>query len=294
MLANKPDETSSTKPHMAEHPTQKFHDILALATSTGPWSAALLTAIDIAARWNANVTGCYVPGSLREQRAYESDPTVMSLLTDMEYDYPDESAAFHAFAMEHGALHASWATTHTAIATTLRKLGAWHDLAVIERDMVDETRVFDILGEGMLSSRIPCILLPPHWDDIVAFDRIVIGWNGSIEATRALHSALPLIQLAKQVILVNGQVRTPYDDQPSVTEPDPIVYLMHHGISAKPHYIRVEADEAGKALLQQVRAVRADLLVMGAYGHSRVRERVLGGATRYVMANANIPVFMQH
>ncbi|OOG38717.1 universal stress protein UspA [Rhodanobacter sp. C05] len=268
--------------------------MLALVTSTGPWSAALLSAIDLAARWNANVTGCYVPPSLREQRAYESDPTVISLLTDGEYNYPDESAAFHAFAKELGAQHTSWVVTHTAIAPTLRKLGAWHDLAIIERDMVGETGVFDILGEGMLSSRAPCLVLPPHWDDTVSFDRIVIGWNGTVEGTRALHSALPLLQLAKQVILVNGEVRTPYADQVGVTEPDPIVYLMHHGIAAKPHYINVPSIEAGKCLLQKAHEVRADLLVMGAYGHSRIRERVLGGATRYVMANADIPVFMQH
>ena len=294
MLANKSHEASDVGSNAAKHPAQRFHDILALATATGPWSAALLTAIDIAARWNANVTGCYVPASLREQRAYESDPTVMGLLTGVEYGYPDESAAFHAFATELGVHHASWAVTHAAIAPTLRKLGAWHDLAVIERDMVDEAHVFDILGEGMLGSRIPCILLPPHWDDTVTFDRIVIGWNGSIEATRALHGALPLLQLAKQVILVNGEVRTLCDDPASLTEPDPIAYLMHHGIAAKPHCISVPADKAGKNLLQTAREMRADLLVMGAYGHSRIRERVFGGATRHVMANADIPVFMQH
>lgn len=122
----------------------------------------------------------------------------------------------------------------------------------------------------------------------------MVGWNGSIEATRTLHSALPLIQLAKQVILVNGEVRTPDDDQASVMEPDPIVYLMHHGIAAKPDYISVPAGEAGKSLLQRAREVRANLLVMGAYGHSRIHEHVFGGATRYVMANANIPVFLQH
>jgi len=294
MLTDESRHTPAEKLHKAKTSTLQFHDIVALATSTGPWSPALLAAIDIAGRWDANVTGCFVPGTLREQRAYENDPTIMSMLTDIEYECPDESAAFRTFAKEHGAHHATWAVTHTAIAPTLRKLGAWHDLAVIERDMVDETRVFDILGEGMLSSRIPCIILPPHWDDTISFNRIVIGWNGSFEATRALHSALPLIQLAKQVILINGEVHTPYDNQVSVTEPDPIVYLMHHGIAAKPHYIRVPADEAGKTLLQKAHEVRADLLVMGAYGHSRIRERVLGGATRHVMANANIPVFMQH
>jgi len=294
VLADQSREAPDARPNLAKPATTQFHDILALATSTGPWSASVWAAADLAARWHANVTGCYVPDGLREQRVHQSDPTVMSLLTDAEYEHPDGSSAFHAFATGRGAHHASWVVTHVAIAPTLRKLGAWHDLAVIERDMVDETGVFDILGEAMLSSRIPCLVLPPHWGNSVVFDRIVIGWNGSFEATRALHGALPLIQLAKQVVLINGAAHAPRDDQVSVREPDPILYLRHHGIAAKSHDLHVPAGEAGKGLLQKAREVGADLLVMGAYGHSRIRERVLGGATRHVMANADIPVFMHH
>ncbi len=294
MLVDEPYKTSVAKPHEVNPSASQFHDILALVTSIGPWSSALLTAVDLATQWNANVTGCHVPDSLRELRANECDPAAMSLLDDMEYAHPDESVAFHAFARELGVHHISWVVTHTAIAPTLRTLGAWHDLAVIERTMVDAAHVSDILGEGILSSRIPCLVLPPEWDDTVSFDRIVIGWDGSFEATRALHSALPLIQLAKEVILINGEVRTPYDDPVGVMEPDPIAYLMHHGIAAKLHCMSALADEAGKNLLQKAHEVRANLLVMGAYGHSRIRERVFGGATRHVMANADIPVFLQH
>ena len=272
----------------------QYHDILALATSAGPWSTALRVAVDIASRWDANVTGCFVPATLRDYRACETDPEAINLLTDVDYEYPDESAAFRSFAKEQGTTHATWVTTHTAIAPTLQKLGAWHDLAVVERDLVEETRVFDILGEGLLCSHAPCIVLPPHWDDTVSFDRIVIGWNGSYESTRALHSALPLLKLANKIVLVNGEVRPPYDNRRTVAEPDPIIYLMHHGIAAKPHYICVPPDEAGKVLLQKAHEIHAGLLVMGAYGHSRIRERVLGGATRHVMAQADIPVFMRH
>lgn len=294
MFLEDSNETRGLKPHHTSLAHPQFHDVLALVTSTSPWSPASGIAIDIAAHWDANVTGCYVPSSLRDRRAYEADPTTMDMLASMEYESPDESAAFHAFAKDRGVHRTSWVVTHTAIAMTLRKLGAWHDLAVIERDMVDEACVFDILGEGMLSSRIPCIVLPPRWDRKLVFDRIAIAWNGNFEATRALRSALPLIRLAKQVILINGEVRAPYESLHNVVEPDPVIYLMHHGVAAKPHYIRVPSDEAGKTLLQKAYEECADLLVMGAYGHSRIRERVLGGATRHVMVNADLPVFMQH
>lgn len=294
MLADESHSRSTPPPQRGASSTLRFHDVLGLGTSTGPWSPALQAAVELAARWNGNVTGCYVPAGLREQRAYDADPTVMSLLADVEQENIDDAVAFQNFARHRGAHSASWTVTRTAIAPTLHKLGAWHDLAVLERDMVDAAHVFDVLGEAMLSSRTPCLVLPPQWSDVLAFDRIVVAWNGTFESTRALRSALPLIQLAREVVLVNGEIHTPYDGQVSVAEPDPIVYLMHHGIAAKPHYIRVPAEEAGGALLQKAREVRADLLVMGAYGHSRIRERVLGGATRQVMAHAGMPVFMQH
>ncbi|GLQ42146.1 universal stress protein [Dyella nitratireducens] len=294
MLTEESKHAVTPKTYEAQPPSLHYRDVLALATSTGPWSPALLAAIELAALWRSNVTGCYVPGHLREQRAHESEATVMSLLTDIDYDCVEDAHAFQVFACSHGARYASWMVTRMAVAPTLRKLGAWHDVAVLERDMVDETRVFDVLGEAMLGCRIPCLILPPHWDKALSFKRIVIGWNGSFEATRALHGALPLLKNAEEVTLINGEIRTPYDSQVSVAEPDPIIYLMHHGVAAKPHYIRVPADEAGEVLLKKAKTEHSDLLVMGGYGHSRIRERVLGGATRHVMAHADIPVFMQH
>ena len=279
--------------HAAQAPA-RFNDVLALGTAVAPWSPALLAGIEIAALWHGNVTGCYVPGSLREQRALEDDPSVLSLLADVGWESMDDANAFQTYAKEHGARHAAWMVTRTAIEPPLRKMGGWHGLAVLEHDMVDDTRVFDVLGEAMLCSRLPCLVLPPGWSQPLSFKRVVVAWNDSFESTRALHSALPLLQLASEVSLVNGHVGQPGPRQLGVAEPDPMIYLMHHGIAAKPYYLNVPADEAGKALLDRALHERADLLVMGGYGHSRVRERIMGGATRYVMAHARMPVFMQH
>jgi len=281
-------------PRQPVHTPSRFYDVLALATSVTPWSPALSVAVEMAGLWNSNVTGCYVPGCLREQRALEDDPTVFSLLADVSYDCLDDVAAFQRFAQSHGARHAAWSITHTAIAPTLRKLGAWHDLAVLERDMVDATRIFDILGEAMLCSRIPCMVLPPGWNKKLSFERIAIGWNGSFESTRALRSALPLLQLAKEVTLINGHNRETCDREWSAPEPDPFIYLMHHDVAARLDYLNASADRAGETLLNKAREWHADLLVMGGHGHSRIRERVLGGATRHVMAHASMPIFMQH
>ena len=84
-----------------------FSDVLALGTSVAPWSPALVAGADIAALRNGNITGCYVPSCLREQRPLEDDPTVLSLLADVSRECVQHIGAFRAYAKNHGARHAT-------------------------------------------------------------------------------------------------------------------------------------------------------------------------------------------
>jgi nucleotide-binding universal stress UspA family protein len=264
-------------------------DILALATSARPWSPAVTVGLSIAARWGSNLTGCFIDPLLRTPAAAE--PTVLGLLLETRPESADELAAFGALARQAGVHGADWIAARSGIADTLRWLGARHDLAVIERDMVQASGLLDVLGEAILACRMPCLILPPGWNREIRFERIVIGCNGSIEAIRAIHAALPFLRVATQVTLVDGDLRDGDEGHPRF---DPFVYLLRHGIASKPSYVRSSSAMAGEILLQEVGNLRADLLVMGAYGHSRMRERVFGGATQRVLEDATVPVLMQH
>lgn len=268
-------------------------DILALATSTSPWSPAVVAGIAIASRWGSNLTGCYIDPALRNLTGAEAggEPSVLGLLLEPQVAFADEHAAFESFARQSGVRNADWIVAGSGIAHSLRWLGARHDLAVIERDMVQASGLLDILGEAILSCHLPCLILPPGHDREIRFERIVIGCNGSIEAIRAIHSALPFLKAAKQVTLVDGDLRDGDEGRPRF---DPFVYLLRHDITSRPSYVRASSAMAGEILLQEVAAIDADLLVMGAYGRSRMRERVFGGATRRVLEEATIPVLMQH
>jgi nucleotide-binding universal stress UspA family protein len=235
-----------------------------------------------------------VDPSLRVLSGADSEPTVLGLLiTAWEEDH-GERIAFESLAQRSGVREATWTVTHTGIAPTLRQLGAWHDLAVLERDMVEDHALLDILGEVMLSCRIPCLVLPPQWNGQIAFGHIVIAWNGSIEATRAIHAALPFLEVAKKVTLIDGERLSAEDLTGNPPRFDPIDYLVRHGIAARPRCIQRPHHLAGEKLLQEAEHLHADLLVMGAYGHSRTRERMLGGATRHALQHAKIPLLMQH
>lgn len=269
-------------------------DILALGTSTNPWSPALVAGRDLASHWNSKLTGCFIDPALRkiERDKPGNEPTAFGQLLQTRPEFADERAAFDTFAREYGVRHADWIMARTGIAHTLRWLGARHELAVIERDIVQASGLFDTLGEAILSCQLPCLILPPQWDREMRFERIVIGCNGSIEAVRAIHSALPFLKVARQVTLVDGPLRDGDDhERPRF---DPFVYLLRHDVTARPSYVHATSAMAGEILLKEVKDIDADLLVMGAYGRSRMNERVFGGATQRVLQEASIPVLMQH
>lgn len=271
-------------------------DILAIATSSDPWSPAVTTAISLAARWGSKLTACYISPSLRHTAHADMEPSVLGMLMQPRGEDDGEREAFASHAHRLGVAEADWVVTLAGLAPTLRALGAWHDLAVLERDVVEGVHLFDILSEAMSNSRVPCLLLPPRWTNEPKLDRVVVGWNGSIEATRAIHGALPLLQAASEVLLINGEKSgTDADgDADALPRFDPLEYLKRHQVAVATRRIQVQPSEAGGALLKAAHATHADLLVMGSYSHSRLRERILGGATRHVLAHAHLPVLMQH
>lgn len=269
-----------------------YADVLALVSSTGPWSPAALASLDIAVRFNAHVTGCFVDPSLRSLVGVESEPTVMALLVDEKRVEESDYEGFRALALSRGVRHVSWQSTPVAPARTMRALGAWHDLIVLERDLVEEARLIDVLGEALMTCRAPCLLLPPHWDKPVGTKRMVIGWDGSIESIRAIHAALPLVLLAEQVLILRDSAMENEERRQPVFEP--VSYLRSHGANVSQKLLHATPKNSGAALLNEAKKLSADCLVMGAYGHARVRERILGGATRHVLQSAEIPLLMQH
>ena len=113
---------------------------------------------------------------------------------------------------------------------------------------------------------------------------IIAGWNGSREAARALHEALPFLCGAERMILCAVGQEATRDLDPAAA------MLRRHGVAVQPQPIDEPNGDAGEILLAQAAAHGADLLVMGTYGHARLRELVFGGATRHVLRQATLPV----
>ena len=163
------------------------------------------------------------------------------------------------------------------------------DLVVMIR--VPEDRDIDwrlTLEAALMEGGRPILLLPMEPG---SFGKAVaIAWNGSAEAARAASGALPFLAQAERVLLLEGVKETPIE--PSLD--DLAEWLGHHGIKAEPKHVRLKGWPVGAGLVDEAAAAGADLVVMGGYGHSRVRETIFGGATRGVLNAAKLPVLIAH
>lgn len=146
-----------------------------------------------------------------------------------------------------------------------------------------------ILGVGR-----PVIVVPGVGAFATIGERVLVAWNGSREATRAVHDALPILRKAKlaHVIAVNPEGgMAGHGDIPGA---DICLHLSRHGVNAVCEHIKSEDLNVGQMLLSRAADESADLIVMGAYGRSRLRELVLGGATRHLLRHMTVPVLMSH
>ncbi|MGX4643083.1 universal stress protein [Massilia sp. SYSU DXS3249] len=145
---------------------------------------------------------------------------------------------------------------------------------------------------AMHSAR-PVLAVPPGYAGAPIGDSAVAAWDGSVPALRAIVAALPLLTRARAVRLaiVNPEREGDlHGDEPGA---DMALYLARHGVRVEVAAVRTDAP-AGAALLDLVRAHGAGLLVAGAFGHSRYREIVLGGVTRFLLEHAPVPVLFAH
>jgi nucleotide-binding universal stress UspA family protein len=168
--------------------------------------------------------------------------------------------------------------------------GQLTDLILIGRPDKADAPLDEVALESALFGTGRPVLLCPIAEPASASRIALVAWNGSLEATRAVAAALPLLARMDRVDVVTiGQ-----DGPGQISADDLANYLGAHGIKASATNIVDLSAPAGKMILDHGKAIGAGLIVMGAYTHSRVRELFLGGATREALRAATVPVLMTH
>jgi nucleotide-binding universal stress UspA family protein len=184
-------------------------------------------------------------------------------------------------------LQAVWRESTGRETDIVANAGRLVDLIVIGKpDAETETPLAATLDAALFDTGRPVLVAPAA---AAVGNRIVIAWNGSAQAARVVAAALPFLRLAEQVT-----VATVGDIGRSASAADLVAYLGLHGVKAVHEALAADHATAGATLLSYAGRSQADLLVMGAYGHSRLREMILGGATRDVLAATTVPLLMAH
>jgi nucleotide-binding universal stress UspA family protein len=165
------------------------------------------------------------------------------------------------------------------------------DLVILGQRTPDHATGLDAPEEVVLACGRP-VLIVPYAGHIERIGEVaVVAWNGSREAARAAQDALPLLTASASVtvLLVNPEEEADKEDADNL-----VAHLARHGLNAKKLVVQGDILAVSDTILARVTGLGADLLVMGAYGHSRLREMILGGVTQDVLRNMNVPVLMAH
>ncbi len=203
--------------------------------------------------------------------------------------------AFESMAAKHDVPHGhiieSSTTSH--LATIVTEHARMHDVTMIpigkQADLQPYVAECVIFGSGR-----PTIVFPEvsKRSATLAFDVVGVAWDFSRPAARAVADALPILQLAKTVRVVTITEEKMIETRRSGTEL--AKHLAYHGIDVVLEEEKADGRLIGQALADYAAARELDLLVMGAYGHSRMRDFILGGATKTIVANPLLPVLLSH
>jgi nucleotide-binding universal stress UspA family protein len=184
-------------------------------------------------------------------------------------------------------------STVAGAADQISRLARRFDLAVVGQPKRDQGMPEEVLDEGVLfDSGRPVMFVPFIQKDGMKLDHVMVCWDGSRAATRAIGDALPILEKAKQVDVVIVSTKQAKTDE--IAGADLGQHLARHGIKVDVKRITSPDIDTASTILSYAADSSTDLIVMGGYGHSRLREFILGGVTHAMLQSMTVPVLMSH
>jgi nucleotide-binding universal stress UspA family protein len=167
------------------------------------------------------------------------------------------------------------------------------DLVVVGRPYGRGSHHADLLETVLFTAGSPAFVVPPEATKAKDIDVVVIGWSDTAECTHAIAASLPFLKRAKRVYLVSVSERSSEEEERREPAADMARHLARHGVHVEIRHLP-QWYHPSAGLLNEAAIVGANLLVVGAYGRSRLREFILGGVTRELLTKSTIPMLMAH
>jgi nucleotide-binding universal stress UspA family protein len=241
--------------------------------------------------------GLYGEGFIINQDVLDSIDKENEIKRDKAKQYIAKFAAKHDVPLDVSEL-----PSHHASAEYINRKGLVDEIIVTEGRVSDlivisqtVTIAPDVINTALFSTGRPVLLVPHHekympreWND----KTVSLLWNGSMQAARALYNAIPLLTHAEKLYVLTIEwhgVPHDYESRDSLRK-----YLHIHGMNAEMVLVPAGKRTYGEVLLEKSKELKSDIVVMGAYGHSVLREMIMGGITDHMLNKADIPLLLSH
>lgn len=276
-----------------------YRDILVHLTLDPRNAARTQLAIGMARRFGARVSGLYtVPPPNVPYYMGEYIPTelIQKQMDEAQKSSVGAKEEFLRICGEAGIEH-RWLSSDLAPVEALRLASRSCDIALVgqpDPNPTDPAAIpygTDVLPHELALQAGRPILAVPHTGEFGEIGRrVLVAWNGKREAARALHDAMPVLRGAEMVHLVTigaeRKGRTPLSEVAG--------HMQRHGLRLETAVITTNGAKVGVKLLDEAKTRGCDLMVMGAFGHSRLREMVFGGVTETVLSNMALPILLSN
>lgn len=252
-------------------------------------SAQIRFAFDLARQYGAHLTGIQI---IALDATLLILPDALIVLDEEERDANGRRDWWYELCRTHG-VDGSWEALRGYYQSVIARQASLSDLVIGSLSTKDTFPLSGLgpLSRSLLSGGIPVLLVPEAWAGDPGVRKVTIAWNGSVEAARAVKAALPLMRKAEKVTILDGE---DVSDARRLRPPLPLRgWLERQNLPVQWQSIDpLQGD--GKAIHEQAKSMGADLLVMGAWGHSRMSEWILGGITRHMLQHSDIPLLLAH
>jgi nucleotide-binding universal stress UspA family protein len=273
-----------------------LNDISVFLPVDRPAGALIDCAASVATLFEAHLDGiACVYQALNPMIASEAAAVVMAA----EYQTGVEQAAvvldqFEIVTRRLGIPHGAKSTFDVSYAATrtLTQMSRLYDLNIVAQPDRSNPSQTDFLSEAVLfGSGRPMLMVPYITHAPIKSDRVLICWDGGIPAARAVHDAMPFLRKAKTIDVVSVNEK---EDAGEASSAALIAHLARRDLPTTPYRITADGPNIHNAILSLAADNNTDLIVMGGYGHSRLREFILGGTTRGMFESITVPALISH
>jgi nucleotide-binding universal stress UspA family protein len=274
-------------------------DVLVHIDNSDQCAVRLQVAIELTTAHGGHLTGLYVVPQPHIPAYIEAQLTAEIIDIESKYLAERTAAAEQAFRHEvdKAGVANEWRTATGGPVDALTTHGRYADITIVgqynpgDGELAANSEMVDNL---ILTVGRPVLVVPYIGKHPTFGETILVAWDASRLATRAVNDALPFLQAAKKVIVMAVNPEGGPAGHGDVPGADICLHLARHDVVAEALQTHAKDIDIGDILLSRASDLGVDLMVMGAYGHRRLRELVLGGATRHILGHMTVPVLMSH